>query len=191
MSVVVALRDKEDGNFVLTSDSQVTYGNCKYHGLKKVFKYKTLNLTVGSVGDLRIMNLLFNNEELFKPLIKNDKIDRDYLTKNFTKKLFEYFKEYINDCVQKSDSGTERSITCNVDIIIAYKNEAFHIFNDYSILEIQDYDAIGIGIEATTSCLEALNRYSNLGAFDIATEAIKIVSKNIIGIDSTVTLIKC
>ena len=191
MSVVVALRDKKTGRFVLGGDSQTTYGSILYHGLEKIYKYEALNLTVGCVGDLRSINLLFNNEELFRPLIKNGKVDREYLVKDFTKKLFEYLKEYINDSIPKDDSGNEKSILFYSDIIIAYKNEAFHLFSNYSVLEVQNYDAVGIGNEASITCLEALDCFSNLSSTDIVSQTIKLVSKNISGIDPTIKIIQC
>ena len=162
-----------------------------FHNLSKLHKFEALNIVIGTVGDLRFSNLIKNNEDLFKDLIKDGKIDRKYLMTEFTKKLCAYLKEYYNDAIRKDDNGTDESVMRRNSFIIAHKDEAFYVFGDYSILEISSFGAIGCAEDFALGCIESMLQFSNLDTFEIIQETIKLTSKNIEGVDSNWHIIKC
>lgn len=190
MSLVIAIKN-DGGNYILGADSQVTYGNLMFHNSSKLHKFEKLNIVIGTVGDLRFSNLIKNNEDLFKDLIKDDKIDKKYLMTEFTKKLCTYLKEYYNDAIRKDDNGTDESVMKRNAFIIAHKDEAFYVFGDYSILEINGVGAIGCADEFALGCIESMLIFSKLDISRIIQETIKMASRIIDGVDSNWNIIEC
>ena len=143
MSVVVAI--KENDRVYIGCDSQATQGGSRTT-LKNPNNYKVWNVlpvnnclmaSVGNVRDacvIRTMTDLVSDYDIFK-----DCIDFDYVVNNIVPHIIYRLKEvkYLND--EPVFEGFESVF------LFAYKDKLFHITNDGSVIEIEDFVAIGSG----------------------------------------------
>ena len=152
MSVVVAL--KEGNKIYLGADSQVTKGGTRttLHNPNnyKVWKVDGVkNCLMGHVGNLRDANIV----RLMSGLISDydeyrDSVDYRFVVKNIVPEIVEALKDahYLksnNDYVDYLDSS----------FIFAYHNKLYYINCDLSVIEIDDYIAIGSGADQALGSL--------------------------------------
>ena len=171
MSVNIVLKDKN--KVYLAVDSQATRGGSKFIQTNmnniKMWKVEGIDSCyMAHCGDMRDACIVRCMDDLFN---SGANIDFNYIVSNVKHKIVQALidAEYINvgdDYIEKIPSS----------FIIVYKNKAYSIETDLSVIEIEDYDAHGSGKYMATGSLA-----STVGepAMDRIKKALKASSKNI------------
>ena len=152
MSVVVAI--KEDGKIYLGADSQVTKGGSRTT-LKNKNNYKIWqvdgvdNCMMGHVGNVRDANIV----RLMSGLVDDYDEYRDRINYRFVVKYIvpEIIKELKDAHFLKLDGDYLEYL--NSSFIFAYKDKLFCINTDATVMEIDDYVAIGSGSQEALGSL--------------------------------------
>ena len=143
MSVVVAI--KENGKVVIGADSQSTRGgsrrtlsNSNNYKIWKVLDCE--NCLMGHVGLAREANIIRVTSGLIPEIVQlKDKVDFAFVVKRLVLALF----EVLVDCraIQKCDEP----LHFESSFLFAYKNRLFYISGNGTVIEVDDYCAIGSG----------------------------------------------
>ena len=143
MSVVVAI--KENGRVTIGADSQVTKGGTR-RTLSNPNNYKvwrvlgTENCMMAHVGLVREANVIRVARGLVPELAQlKDEIDFSFVVKHLVPALFAELEEYR---VIKGGSEPPRFES---SFIFAYKDKLFYISGNGTVIEVDDYCAIGSG----------------------------------------------
>ena len=143
MSVVVAI--KENGRVTIGADSQVTKGGTR-RTLSNPNNYKvwrvlgTENCMMAHVGLVREANVIRVARGLVPELAPlKDEIDFSFVVKHLVPALFAELEEYR---VIKGGSEPPRFES---SFIFAYKDKLFYISGNGTVIEVDDYCAIGSG----------------------------------------------
>lgn len=186
MSVVIGL--KYNNGVVLGADRQGTSGNIKTHTTKKIYKSIYSNTAWGGVGTLRDIDIISCNiEELmnYKDILDNAELDKRYVVNvivvRFFNELMKYNRAYKVDNVVDIDSS----------FLVADSSSIFRIGNDGSVIEYDDYCAIGCGDQLVKGHLDALHlqELSEPEAVDLIHRLIKECCKDDIYIDDNIDII--
>ena len=143
MSVVVAI--KENGKVMIGADSQCTRGGTR-RTLSNPNNYKVWrvldaeNCLLAHVGLVREANIIRVARELVPEMaqIKN-KIDFSFVVQHLVPRMFAELEEYR--AIKKSDGSLE----FDSSFLFAYKDKLFYISGNATVIEIDDYVAIGSG----------------------------------------------
>ena len=154
MSVVVAVKDKENNSVWVGCDSQCSAGYQKItltnKNNYKIFKpSKDENLIVGIVGAVRDSNILYCVDEYIDELTKlKDEVDFKYIV---NKVIPNIQKILIKNKVIKVKDGIIDEM--NNEIILAYKDKIFNIYYDFAVIESDDFAVTGSGTHFSTGNL--------------------------------------
>lgn len=143
MSVVVAIKEK--GKIFIGADSQVTKGGTRVT-LKNPNNYKIWrvgnaeNCLMGHVGNVRDANVvrLMNNLVTDYNIYKNH-IDYEFVVKKIVPDIVDELKEYGNIKDDKYVDFIDSSF------LFAFRDQLYVIGRDRSVIEVDDYVAIGSG----------------------------------------------
>ena len=143
MSVVVAI--KENGKVMIGADSQCTRGGTR-RTLSNPNNYKVWRVLdaesclLAHVGLVREANIIRVARELVPEMaqIKN-KIDFSFVVQHLVPRMFAELEEYR--AIKKSDGPLE----FDSSFLFAYKDKLFYISGNATVIEIDDYVAIGSG----------------------------------------------
>ena len=151
MSVVVAIKD--GGKIYLGADSQVTKGGTR-KTLKNPNNYKiwkvlgTENCLMGHVGYLRDANIVRLMDRLVTEYsVYKNYVDYEYVVKNIVPNIVDELKSYG---MIKDDKFVD---SINSEFIFAFKDQLFVIGMDRSVIEVNDYVAIGSGEDQAVGSL--------------------------------------
>lgn len=143
MSVVVAI--KENGKVTIGADSQCTKGGTR-RSLSNPNNYKiwkvldSENCLLGHVGLVREANVIRVARDLVPEMAQlKDKVDFSFVVKRLVPAMFEELEEYR--VIKKGDNPPEFKSS----FIFAYKDMLFYISGNGTVIEIDDYCAIGSG----------------------------------------------
>jgi ATP-dependent protease HslVU (ClpYQ) peptidase subunit len=164
MSVVVAL--KHDGVIYMGCDSQVSDSRSKYT-LSNPNNYKIWKLKgfedyciFGGVGSLRDINIMRVSGDLVDELaILKDNVNFEYVVEKLVSNIFGLLDRYSR--LKKSDDEFK---LMSSSYVFSYKSSLFEIAFDGSVLEVDEYTAIGSGSDIalgslnTTYSLEPIER---------------------------------
>lgn len=157
MSVVVAI--KKDGVIYMGSDSQVTKGGTRTT-LSNPNNYKiwkvngTDNCIMGGVGTLRDMNIIRTSYDLVSEMadIKRD-VDFGYVVRCLVPDMMRELGKY--EVLIKDSEGIK---IMDSEYLFAYHDKLFSIGTYGSVIEIDDFCAIGSGAsEAIGSLLSTID----------------------------------
>ena len=152
MSVVAVIKDGD--NVYIGCDSQASRCEHKFiltnKNNYKIFRpIKEKDVIIGVYGDLRNRDILFCIDEYIDELTKiENKVDCRYMIKNVIPKIFKTLENEHKITNTKNDSI----------IIFNYKNQIYYINDDGSILEIDDYFAIGSGAKFSIGYLSECDK---------------------------------
>jgi ATP-dependent protease HslVU (ClpYQ) peptidase subunit len=144
MSVIVAIKEKD--RIYVGCDSQVTTGWGKStltnSNNYKIFKpKKEKDVIIGVCGHLRDRDILYCIDEYIEELIKlKNEFDYKYVVKKIVPKIFSELES--KNRIIKDDKVLKEM---NNQILFAYKESLFSIGYDGSVIEIDDFCAIGSG----------------------------------------------
>ena len=143
MSVVVAI--KENGKVTIGADSQCTRGGTR-RTLSNPNNYKVWkvldaeNCLIAHVGLVREANIIRVARDLIPEMAQlKDKVDFSFVVKRLVPRMFEELEEYR--AIQKGDEPPEFESS----FLFAYKDKLFYISRNATVIEIDDYFAIGSG----------------------------------------------
>ena len=143
MSVVVAI--KENGKIMMGADSQCTKGGTR-RSLSNPNNYKiwkvldSENCLLGHVGLVREANVIRVARDLVPEMAQlKDKVDFSFVVKRLVPTMFEELEEYR--VIKKGDNPPE----FDSSFLFAYKDKLFYISGNGTVIEIDDYCAIGSG----------------------------------------------
>ena len=157
MSVVAAI--KKDGVIYMGSDSQVTKGGTRTT-LSNPNNYKiwkvsgTDNCVMGGVGTLRDMNIIRTAYGLVSEMadIKNS-VDFSYVVRSLVPEMMKELGKY--EVLVKDSDGIKQM---DSEYLFAYHDKLFSIGNYGSVIEVDDFCAIGSGAsEAIGSLLSTVD----------------------------------
>lgn len=183
MSLVVAIRDK--GRFVLGADKQSSTGFNKDHTSTKIWEVSRLKGAVmGGVGSARASQIIQNT-----PIA--DKNDIDAIGAINT----EWVITSLIPCIVSA--LRTNGIKCDVPedgscvmipnaFLFAYKENAWMIWNDLSVTEVEDYIAIGSGSDVANGALFATE---DKNPFDRIVTAIDAAAETTLYVDNGVDIL--
>ena len=157
MSVVVAI--KKDGIIYMGADSQVSRGGTRTT-LSNPNNYKIWavrdvdNCLMGSVGTLRANNIMKVADSLIPEIVDiKNAVSFGFIVKSLVPRMFDELDEYK---VLAKDS--EDAIHMDADFLFAYHDALYHISRYGSVIEVDDFYAIGSGAnEALGSLLSTVD----------------------------------
>ena len=157
MSVVVAI--KKDGIIYMGADSQVSRGGTRTT-LSNPNNYKIWavravdNCLMGSVGTLRANNIMKVADSLIPEIVDiKNAVSFGFIVKSLVPRMFDELDEYK---VLAKDS--EDAIHMDADFLFAYHDTLYHISRYGSVIEVDDFYAIGSGAnEALGSLLSTVD----------------------------------
>ena len=143
MSVVVAI--KENGKITIGADSQCTRGGTR-RTLSNPNNYKVWkvldaeNCLIAHVGLVREANIIRVARDLVPEMAQlKDKVDFSFVVKRLVPRMFEELEAYR--AIKKGDTPPEFESS----FLFAYKDKLFYISGNATVIEIDDYVAIGSG----------------------------------------------
>ena len=143
MSVVVAI--KENGKVTIGADSQCTRGGTR-RTLSNPNNYKVWkvldaeNCLFAQVGLVREANIIRVARDLVPEMAQlKDRVDFPFVVKRLVPRMFEELEEYR--AIKKGDTPPE----FDSSFLFAYKDKLFYISGNATVIEIDDYVAIGSG----------------------------------------------
>lgn len=155
MSVVVAI--KKDGVVYLGSDSQVTRGGTRTSLTNpnnfKIWKVKGVdNCLMGHVGLLRDACVIRVMENLVREIdVIHDEVDFEYVVTRVVPKIIDELKEFNYIEIEGKFKNMESKY------LFAFKDKLFVIGFDGSVIEVDDYIAIGSGESESIGSLLTTN----------------------------------
>ena len=143
MSVVVAI--KENGKVTIGADSQCTRGGTR-RTLSNPNNYKIWkvldaeNCLFAHVGLVREANVIRVARDLVPEMAQlKDGVDFSFVVKRLVPRMFFELEEY--NAIKKGDNPP----TFESSFLFAYKDRLFYISANATVIEIDDYVAIGSG----------------------------------------------
>lgn len=149
MSLVVAIKDKD--RIVLGADKQASTGNSKDHTNTKIWTVEELpGALMGGVGSARASQIIQYSQVIDKNF--TGPINTEFVICALVPTIAATLKANgIATTASEEDSCT---MIPNV-FIFAYKEKAWVIWHDLSVVEIADYFAIGSGADVARGALFA------------------------------------
>ena len=160
MSVVVAI--KKDGVIFMGADSQVSRGGTR-STLSNPNNYKiwamsdTRNCLMGSVGTLRANNIIKVANDLIPEIVDlKDAVDFRFVVRRFVPRIMDELDDYHALIKDKDDMPD-----MDAAFLLAYRDRLYNIDRYGSVIEVDDFCAIGSGAsEALGSLLSSTNESS-------------------------------
>lgn len=186
MSVVVAI--KYDKGMLLGADRQISSGHLASGEAQKVYKSQYSNTAWGSVGCLRILDLISCNVDdlmSYKDILDKVELDKPYVINVVVPKIFIKLKEYNQAYLENNLLSIDNQfLICDYDSI-------FKIDTDGSVIEFGKYYAIGSGYELVLGNLESSYKEDiDLDtAVDLLIDSIRKSCKNELYINSNIDII--
>ena len=183
MSLVVAIKNKN--RVVLGADKQVSTGDTKNHTNTKIWSLADLDGAImGSVGSARASQIIQYSNIIDKNNLAAEPTT-DFVVCSLVPTIAQTLKS--NGIVVEPGEGGLCDLMPNA-FIFAYKDNAWMIWNDLSVSEIDEYFAIGSGSDVASGALYATkekNPFERIvTAIDAAAESTLFVDN---GIDLLVT----
>ena len=186
MSVVVAI--KYDKGMLLGADRQISSGHLASGETQKVYKSQYSNTAWGSVGCLRILDLISCNVDdlmSYKDILDKVELDKPYVVNVIVPKIFIKLKEYNQAYLENNLLSIDNQfLICDYDSI-------FKIDTDGSVVEFDKYYAIGSGYELVLGNLQSSYKEDlDLDtAVDLLIDSIRKSCKNELYINSNIDII--
>ena len=150
MSLIVAL--KYNGVVYIGSDSLACYYDTKYYLTNmnnyRIFKVKGCdNMLMSLDGRIVEQNVARCSYLIPETVAIKGEIDFEFMVNEFVPNLFNLFDErHILKC-------NDNQYECESDMLVAYKDSLFKIFTDGAVLEMDDFAAIGTGVDEALGSL--------------------------------------
>lgn len=182
MSVVIAIKDKENNRIVMGADKQGSQDNLKVGNMSKIFKLDGYeNICVGSVGMLNILQAVQYSDNLIdRATYYEGNIDSKYLFNEF----YPNIKSMLVDTGRlKAEDYTE---PLENQFVVAINDKMWLVDGDGGVMEGDEYIVIGSGEEVAIGSLEATK--TDLPKVRIE-KAIKACSENTLYVNNKIDIL--
>ena len=157
MSLVICIKDKD--RFIFGADKQASTANNKNHDAIKIWELPDLNgALMGAVGQCRASQIIQYSDLIdWNAILRIDGIDTEFVIREIVPKIVLKLRENGIWCGGVSDSDPEKSVDIFLpnSFLFAIGAKAFLIWNDLSVVEIEDTYAIGSGSDVANGALFA------------------------------------
>ena len=208
MSVVVAI--KYDKGMLLGADRQISSGHLASGETQKVYKSQYSNTAWGSVGCLRILDLISCNVDdlmSYKDILDKVELDKPYVVNVIVPKIFIKLKEYNQAYLENNLLSIDNQfLICDYDSIFKIDTDGsvvehkwFEFGKDENgkeleiseVIEFGKYYAIGSGYELVLGNLQSSYKEDlDLDtAVDLLIDSIRKSCKNELYINSNIDII--
>lgn len=156
MSLVIAIKDKN--RIVLGSDKQASIGVNKSHDTTKIWEVANLpGAIMGSVGSMRASQIIQYNKIIdLNDIADNQKIDTNFIINSLVPLIVSQLQTHgVATTNKDSDDKETDCIMIPNAFLFAYYDQAWMIWQDLSVSELDDYLAIGSGSDVATGVLFA------------------------------------
>lgn len=136
MSVIVAVC--KDDKVYMGCDTQTSRGMEMYNAIQEAtYKIKKFpnGMLVGICGLVAGHQLICSHPEIFVP-DENDELTKQHVVKQIVDNIIDVFDEF-----KLRDKNGEMPVT----LMIAYKNKAYYVDDDFSVIHITSWGASGSG----------------------------------------------
>jgi ATP-dependent protease HslVU (ClpYQ) peptidase subunit len=186
MSVIIAVRDKHNGNFLIGCDSQVTWSQVPKKTSpqsQKIMPVKNCeNAYIGVTGTYRHLQLIQQIPDLIPYEYQmNGKDMYDYMVDSFYTKIRTKLLDAFS--ISKDDLWIEDNV------ILVYRNHGYLMGSDGCIEVIEDYMAAGSGVFHAQAVLEDLYG-TDISAQDVLYRALEAANKGNIYVDNNYVIRK-
>ena len=155
MSVIVAKKVRD--GYIVAGDSQATAGDEK-NTVNKLFKaYKDDDVIIGVVGTLRDANIMMTVSGLLDPnAIRRDELD--------LLSIILYTVPAIKKAIKENEHAIIENgmLEWDSQIILLYKDKCFEIDSDFSVMEIDEFGAIGSPSKYAKGAYEMVKKYRSM-----------------------------
>ena len=184
MSLVIAMKDKN--RFILGADKQVSQWNNKLHSATKVWYTEYEGCCIGSVGYARASQVI----QYIKGLLNaagfgKAELDDAFIHLQLPVTLYETLKLHgiiVDDPTQPFSLPNE--------FFIAYKDRCWKIGQDLTVIEVEDYDAIGSGQDIAMGVIETSFMYNEKNPYQIITNAIDVSAEKTLYVDHEIEFVE-
>lgn len=151
MSLVIAV--KQNDRIILGADKQSSTGGTKSHVSTKIWEVPELpGALMGSVGLARASQIIQYNQIIDRNFINKAPVDTEFVINILAPTLMSALKASGVKC----DAGEADACSMMPNaFIFAYKDQAWVIWHDLSVIEVSDYFAIGSGADVARGALFA------------------------------------
>jgi len=155
MSLIVAIKDRD--RFVFGSDKQVSFGMNKSHDATKIWAVDDMpGAIMGSVGTVRASQIIqYNNIIDLNAVASHGGIDTSFIINSLVPSIYKVLK--ANGVVVTADGGHDGDNMYYLpnEYLFAFRDKAWRIYSDLTVMEIEDYVAIGSGFDVADGALFA------------------------------------
>ncbi len=150
MSLTIAL--KHNGVVYMGSDSLAHKGGVNFYltnfNCYRIFKVKECsNMLMSLTGSFVEHNVARCSRLVPESVAQEGKVDFEFMVNDFVPRLFDLFEN--RHLIKKGNDD----YSCNSEMIVAYKDKLFSIFQNGAVIESDDYLAIGDGVEEALGSL--------------------------------------
>lgn len=150
MSLIVAVKHKD--RFIIGADKQCSTGTNKDHSATKIWEDRDLpGVVMGGVGSVRATQIVQYSNIIDLNCLPHG-ITTEYITRSLVPEIITTLEQNGIQCIVSPDDKTR--VLPNV-FLFAYEDKAWVIWNDLSVIEIEDYFAIGSGADVARGALYA------------------------------------
>lgn len=158
MSLIVAIKDRD--RFVFGSDRQASFGQNKSHDATKIWPVEGLpGAIMGSVGTVRGAQLIqYNNIIDLNAVAANGGPCTTYVVNSLVPSIYKCLK--ANGMTVTTEGGADGDSTYWLPNIylFAYEDQAWCVWHDLTVIEIENYKAIGSGSDVADGVLFATSK---------------------------------
>ena len=179
MSLVIAIRDKD--RFILGADKQGSLWNNKEHTATKVWYTEYEGCCIGSVGYARASQII----QYIKGLLDGAgfgraELDDAFIHLQLPRTLYETLKAHG---IIVDDPAQPQPFSLPNTFLIAYKDRCWKIEQDLTVIEVEEYDAIGSGQDIALGVIETSFMYGEKNPYQIIANAIDIAAEKTLYVD--------
>lgn len=192
MSLVIAIKDKENKRVILGADKQGTVGGNRTHSAQKIWEVEGApaaggeRVLMGGVGLIRALQIMQYNQLPFDRNLLGE--DGAFSTAYFSTEFAEIIVELLNAKginTTIEDEGQKMIASPNA-FIIAQGENAWMIGQDLSVEEVDDFIAIGSGADIARG---VLRNTTDLHPFERIARAIEAAAEETTSVDDFVEVL--
>ena len=187
MSLVIAIKDKD--RIVFGADKQVSGAGSKSHNTIKIWDVPELpGAIMGGVGSLRASQVIQYSKLIDLNAMADlscGTIDTNYIITVLVPQIVLQLQSAGVCCIAE-DETEEKTVMLPNSFLFAYEDQAWMIWNDLSVSELEEYFAIGSGSDVAKGALFATKKQN---PFERIVTAIDAASESTLFVDDGIDLL--
>jgi len=184
MSLVVVIKDKD--RVIMGADKQASTGATKDHAATKVWEVRDLpDAIMGGVGSMRVNQIIQYSDIIDKNDLMYG-VTTEFIIKSLVPTLLATLESNGICCTIQDDDLPAKAKVIPNTFVFAYEDRAWVIWSDLSVIEIDNYFAIGSGSEVANGALYAT---PTLNPFERIVTSIEAAAEVTLFVDNGIDLI--